>query len=106
MSRRMKFAKRKEDIEKVVEEVERAHEHVEEHHHHHDINDIIVALQTLVEALNARTSGLEDKVASQGREIAKIYKILSLIVESIAAREEEAKRKAILEALKELEEEK
>lgn len=105
MSKRMGFAKKKEDIEKVIEEAERRHGHEEGHHHHHDVDDAIVALQTLIDALNTRTSGLEYKVTSQGLEIAKIYKILSLIVEAMAAKDEEAKRKAILEALKELEEE-
>ncbi len=100
---RLSFPKKREDVEKIVEEVEARHEHEEHHHHHHDVEDAITGLQMLVEALNSRVSSVESRLTSQGYEVARLYKVLAHLVEALMADSEEAKRRALLEAIKTLE---
>jgi len=102
----MSFPKKREDVEKVVEEVESRHEHEGHHHHHHHhegFEEIVANLQLLVESLNARLSSLESRVSSQGLEVARLYKVLSHLVEALMASSEEEKREALIKALKTLE---
>jgi len=101
----MSFPKKREDVERVVEEVESRHRHEEHHHHHHHegFEEIVANLQLLVESLNARLSSLESRVSSQGLEVARLYKVLSHLVEALMASSEEEKREALIKALKTLE---
>jgi len=101
----MSFPKKREDVEKVVEEVESRHRHEEHHHHHHHegFEEIVANLELLVESLNARLSSLESRVSSQGLEVARLYKVLSHLVEALMASSEEEKREALIKALKTLE---
>jgi len=104
--KRMTLPKKREDLEKVVQEVQESHahdhhhEHGHEHHHHHvDIDEILYALDIQLNALTQRIRVLEDKVQRQQAEIATLYKILASIVEAIGAGDEEAKKKALARAL-------
>lgn len=105
LTKRLSFPKKREDVERVVEEVESRHESEEHHHHHHHhgVEDAIVSLQMLVDSLNARMSSLESKMTNQGLEIARLYKVLAHIVEAMMADNEELRRRALGEALRELE---
>lgn len=105
MSKRLSFPKKREDIEKIVEEVESRHEHEHEahHHHHHSLEDTIANVQMLVDSLNARLSNLEAKVSNQGLEVARLYKVLSHLVEALLADNEGDRREALIKALKTLE---
>lgn len=105
VAKRLSFPKKREDIEKVVEEVEARHEHEEHHHHHHHgVEDEIAGIQMLLESLNSRISDIESKLTQQGLEVAKLYKVLAHLVEALMAESEDARRKALTEALKALEE--
>ncbi len=84
--------------------MEARHGSGEHHHHHHGVEDIIVELQMLLEALNSRLTALESKVSNQGLEIAVLYKVLAHIVEALIAGSEEERRRSLLEALKVIEE--
>ncbi|MFZ8795260.1 MAG: hypothetical protein ACO2O2_15465 [Acidilobaceae archaeon] len=105
VAKRLSFPKKREDIEKVVEEVEAKHEHEEHHHHHHHgVEDEIAGIQMLLESLNSRISDVESKLTQQGLEVARLYKVLAHLVEALMAESEDARRKALTEALKALEE--
>ena len=103
--RRMTLPKKKEDIEKVVEEVQEthAHEHAHEHHHHHhhtELDELLYAIDLHLEALNQRVRVLEDRVRRQQIEIATLYKVLARVVEAcLGEGSEEEKRKAVARAL-------
>jgi len=101
----MSFPKKREDVEKIVEEVESRHRHEEHHHHHHHegFEEIVANLQLLVESLNAKLSSLESRVLSQGLEVARLYKVLSHLVEALMASSEEERKEALIKALKTLE---
>jgi len=109
--RRMTLPKKREDLEKVVQEVQESHahghhhDHGHEHHHHHhvDIDEILYALDIQLTALTQRIRVLEDRVRRQQIEIATLYKILASLVEAIGAGDEEAKKKALTRALAVLE---
>jgi hypothetical protein len=97
--KRMTLPKKKEDLEKIVEEVSESHAH--EHHHHAvggEIDEILEVYEIFIDSLRANVSALEAQVRSQRLEIARLYKILSKIVEACFSEDEEAKKKALLEA--------
>jgi hypothetical protein len=99
---RMTLPKKREDLEKVVEEVEATHP---EHHHHHeeDVEEFLAAFEYLLDSLNANVKVLESTVKGHTMEIARIYKILAKIVEACFTDDVEKKKKALLEALSALE---
>jgi len=99
---RMTLPKKKEDLEKVIEEVEETHP---EHHHHHeeDIEEFLAAFEYLLDSLNANVKVLESTVKGHTMEIARIYKVLAKIVEACFTDDLERKKKALLEALSILE---
>jgi len=96
----MTLPKKKEDLEKIVEEVSEAHVH--EHHHHHavggEIDEILEVYEIFIDSLRANVSALEAQVRSQRLEIARLYKLLSKIIEACFSNDEEAKKRALLEA--------
>lgn len=108
--KRMTMPKRKDDINKIVEEVEAHHHHEHEHHHHHhhehgDLEDAIAAMELLIDSLSAKVKGLEAGVKRQGIALAALYRVVAYLVEAVAAESEEEKEKALkkaLEALKEV----
>jgi molybdenum-dependent DNA-binding transcriptional regulator ModE len=61
-------------------------------------------MQMLLESLKSRISDVETKLTQQGLEVARLYKILAHLVEALMAESEDARRKALTEALKALEE--
>ena len=105
--RRMTLPKKREDIEKVVEEVaeghSHGHEHEHEHHHHHhhgDVDELLTVIELLLDSTNATVKVLDSKVKQQANEIATIYRVLAKIVEACMSSDEESKRSKLLEALK------
>ncbi len=104
---RMTLPKKREDLDKVVQEVsERHHEHDHHHHHHHhgDIDELLTVIELLIDSLNANVKVLETNVKRQAGEIALIYRVLASIVKACLAAESEEERKAALqEALRLLE---
>ncbi len=99
---RMTMPKKKEDIEKVVEEVaeRHGHEHEHEHHHHGDLDELLTVIELLLDSTNATVKVLDSKVKHQAREIAVLYKVLAKVVEACLASENPAeKREKLLEAL-------
>ncbi len=95
--------KKKEDLEKIVEEVEASHphEHGHEHHHHHhgDVDEVLTVMELLIDSLNATVKNLETRLNQQSREIARIYRILAYIVESLAYNDNSKKAAALKKAL-------
>lgn len=104
--RRMTLPKKREDIEKVVEEVaerhSHGHEHEHEHHHHHhgDVDELLTVIELLLDSTNATVKVLDSKVKQQANEIATIYRVLAKIVEACMSSDEEDKRGKLLEAFK------
>jgi len=96
--KRMTLPKKKEDLEKIVEEVSESHAH--EHHHHvaSEIDEILEVYEIFIDSLRANVSALEAQVRSQRLEIARLYKVLSKIIEACFNNDEDAKRRALLEA--------
>ncbi len=96
--KRMTLPKKREDLEKIVEEVSETHPH--EHHHHaaEGLDEILEVYEIFIDSLRANVSSLEAQVKSQRLEIARLYRILSKIVEACFSEDEEERRKALLEA--------
>jgi len=98
---RMTLPKKREDLEKVMEEVEATHpEHHHHHHHHEDLGDFLAAFEYLLDSLSANVKVLESTVKNHSFEIAKIYKVLSKIVEACFSEDKERRKYALLEAIK------
>ncbi|MEB3806657.1 MAG: hypothetical protein GSR73_03990 [Desulfurococcales archaeon] len=104
--KRMTLPKKKEDIEKVVEEVSERHGHEHEHHHHHhhgDIDELLTVIELLLDSTNATVKVLDSKVKHQANEIATLYRVLAKVVEAcLAAENREERRAKLLEALEAL----
>ncbi|BAA80957.1 hypothetical protein APE_1948 [Aeropyrum pernix K1] len=106
--KRMTLPKKKEDIEKIVEEVEREHHHEHEHHHHHhhheesDLEIAVKVLEDLVDSLSARARVLESRLDSHSIAIGTLYRVVAHLVEAIATDDEESKLNSIKNALQEL----
>jgi len=100
--KRMTLPKKKEDLEKIVEEVSETHEH-EHHHHHHaaveGIDEILEVYEIFIDSLRASVNALEAQVKSQRMEIARLYRILSNVIEACFSEDEDRKREALKEAL-------
>ncbi|MCX8195466.1 MAG: hypothetical protein N3F67_00040 [Acidilobaceae archaeon] len=101
MSKRIGFPKRAEDIEKLMEEISE-HEH-EEHHHHHHHHEEGGELRMIVDSLGAKVSLLEERLSSQGLEVARLYRVIAHLVEALATESEEERKRALREAIKALE---
>lgn len=100
--KRMTLPKKKEDLEKIVDEVAATHEHEHHHHHHHhggDVEELITVFEILIDSLNANLKSLEATVQAQGAEIVRLYKILSKVVEACFEDDAERRRAALNEAL-------
>ena len=107
MPRRMTLPKKKEDIEKIVEEVQSSHAHEHDHHHHHhhhhaELDELLTVLELLLDSVNANVDALSSRVSRNSLEIARIYKILGHIVAYLAATSEEQKRQHLEAAIAEL----
>ncbi|MEN2999269.1 MAG: hypothetical protein ABDH61_01655 [Acidilobaceae archaeon] len=104
MSKRLGFPKKREDVERIVEEVSAEHEH--EHHHHHEHehhHHEEPELRMVIDSLSAKLSLVEERLEAQSTEIARLYKVLAHLVEALAADSEEEKKRAIAGALAALE---
>ncbi len=103
--KRMTLPKKKEDLDKIIEEVESTHHHDhghehEHHHHHHGIEETVEVLNLIVDSLNANVRNLENRVTNLTLEVARLYKILALITQALAADSDDEKRRLLEEALK------
>ena len=100
--RRMTLPKKESDLEKVVEEVmethpELAHEH--EHHHHHELDELMHVVDTLLDIMNSRLRGVEERCASLAEDVKRLYKLVGLMFEAVYAKSDEEKRRVLEEAL-------
>ena len=110
--RRMELPKKREDLEKIVEEVEgreqasyhEEHEHHHEHYHEGELEDVVSVLELLIDSLSANVKTIESSVSVQADEIVRLYKVLAKIVEACGATSEDEKREALTEAVKLLKE--
>ncbi len=105
--KRMTMPKRREDINKIVEEVEAQHHHEHEHHHHHhhehsDLEDAIAAMELLIDSLSAKVKGLEAGVKRQGVALAALYRVVAYLVEAVSAESREERERALRKALEAL----
>jgi hypothetical protein len=102
----MTLPKKEEDLQKVVEEVmETQHDHHHHHHHHAEsLDDILHTIDVLMDTMNTRLVDLEEKTELIRKEIVNLYKLFGLVVEALAAENQDAKLKAIAEAKRILEE--
>ena len=102
--KRMTLPKKKKDLEKVMKEVEErtAHEHEHHHHHHHggELEELLVVLELLVDSLNASIETLKSRVSKNTMDIARLYKVVGLLVLALAAKSEEEKERHLKEALR------
>ncbi|MEB3851462.1 MAG: hypothetical protein LRS49_02620 [Desulfurococcales archaeon] len=100
--RRMTLPKKKEDIEKIVEEVSETHAHEHEHHHHHhhggEIDEILQVYEIFIDSLRANVNSLEAQLKSQRAELSRLYRVLAKIVEACFSGSEEDKARALSEA--------
>jgi hypothetical protein len=96
--KRMTLPKKREDLEKIVDEVSQTHEH--EHHHHHaeELDEILQVYEIFIDSLRANVSSLEAQVRSQRSEISRLYRVLAKIVEACFSNDNEAKARALSEA--------
>ncbi|MCE4624671.1 MAG: hypothetical protein F7C35_02245 [Desulfurococcales archaeon] len=101
--KRMTLPKKKEDIEKIVDEIHseeaHAHEHHHHHHHHAEIDELLTVLELLIDSLNANIETLNSRVSRNSYEIARLYKILGHIVGYLASDSAEDKRRHLESAL-------
>lgn len=97
---RMTLPKSRSDLEKITEEVQQMHEEEHHHHHHHhgEIDEALLVIELLLDSLNATVNTLQTRVKQNGLEIARIYKILSYIIEALASENEEKKLEALRKA--------
>lgn len=102
----MELPKKREDLDKIVEEIEEEHEHEHEHHHEHEhehehesVEDVVSVLELLVDSLSANVKNLDSSVKAQGNEIVNIYKILAYIVEACGEKDNIAKNEALKKAI-------
>ena len=79
-----------------MEERHKGEEH--HHHHHHGVEDVILAIQMLLDSLASKVEALEAKISDRDRETARLYKVLAYIVEALTADNEEERRRSLLEA--------
>lgn len=103
--KRMTLPKKKEDLEKIVEEVEETHHHEHEHHHHHhhgDLEDTVTVLELLVDSLGANVRNIDKRTTQLAEDLARLYRALSYVVETLAAQGEDEKRRALEKALREV----
>jgi ABC-type Zn uptake system ZnuABC Zn-binding protein ZnuA len=100
--------KKREDLDKIVEEVEsehhhsHGHEHEHHHHHHGDLEDAVAALEVIVDSLTAQSKSLEAEIRKQGTALAVLYRVTAWIVEALASESEEDRVRALKMALEEL----
>ncbi|MCE4627937.1 MAG: hypothetical protein F7C34_02145 [Desulfurococcales archaeon] len=89
--KRLTLPKKKDDIQKIVEEVEETHAHEHHHHHHHhgEVDELLAVLELLIDSLNANINTLSSRVSRNSYEIARIYKILGHLVAYLASEGEE-----------------
>lgn len=102
---RMTLPKTKDDLQAVIKEVEErtAHEHEHHHHHHHhggELDELLIVLELLVDSLNASIETLKSRVSRNSMDIARLYKVVGLLVLALAARSEEEKKRHLEEALR------
>lgn len=102
----MTLPKKREDLERIVDEVMESHQHEHEHHHHHhhhhggELEDILTVFELLIDSLNANLKNLEGQVSMQAAEIVRLYRILARVVEACFSGDEGRKREALGEALR------
>lgn len=99
----MTLPKKREDLERIMDEVMEAHEHHEHHHHHHHheegVEELLTVFELLIDSLNANVKNLESQVQMQAAEIVRLYRVLAKIVEACFSEDEATKRRALEEAL-------
>ena len=99
----MTLPKKKEDLEKIMDEVMETHEHHEHHHHHHHheegVEELLTVFELLIDSLNANVKNLESQVQMQASEIVRLYKVLAKIVEACFSNDESTKKRVLKEAL-------
>jgi chromosome segregation ATPase len=105
---RMTMPKKQEDLEKVVEEVmeihpEMAHEHEHEHMHVHGLEDVLSAVEVIIDSFNTRLRGLEKRVEDLASEVATLYMLNAKLFEVILSSNSERRKQALREAISILE---
>ncbi len=95
--RRMTLPKKADDVQKIAEEVMEMEAHEHHHHHHHggEIDEALLVIELLVDSLNATVQTLQTKIQQLNFEVAKLYRVLSYIVESVAAVTDSEKARAL-----------
>lgn len=98
--RRMTLPKKREDLDKIVEEVSETHEHEHHHHHHHveGLDEILQVYEIFIDSLRANVNSLEAQVRSQRAEIARLYRVLAKLVDACFSDNEETRKRALAEA--------
>ena len=100
----MELPKKKEDLDKIVEEVEEEHEHEhyhehEHHHEHENVEDIVSVLELLVDSLSANVKNIDTTVKAQGNELVNIYRILAYLVEACTNNDTSSKNESLKKAI-------
>lgn len=98
----MTLPKKKEDLEKIMDEVMETHEHHDHHHHHHHeegVEELLTVFELLIDSLNANVKNLESQVQMQASEIVRLYKVLAKVVEACFSKDESTKKRVLMEAL-------
>ena len=96
--------KKREDIDKIIDEVESLHSHEHEHHHHHhgSIDETLSVIELLIDSLSAQIKNLESALEGQARDVARLYRVVAHIVEALASKSDEERAAALRRALDEL----
>ena len=108
---RMTMPKKQEDLEKVVEEVmeihpEMAHEHEHEHMHVHGLEDILSAVEVIIDSFNTRLRELERRMEELASEVATLYMLNAKLFEVILTGDPERRQQALKDAISILEKQK
>lgn len=103
---RITLPKRKEDIEKIVNEVmERHPEMTHDHHHHeHDIHDLMHTIDVLFDVAHTRLSYVESDIRLLAKHTALLYRLLLLLAKGLILEDHKERKRIIEEAIKLLEE--
>lgn len=101
---RMTMPKKQEDLEKVVEEVMEIHpEMAHEHEHVHGLEDVLSAVEVIIDSFNTRLREVERRMEDLAAEVATLYNLNAKLFEVILTSDPERRKQALREAIEILE---
>lgn len=97
---RLNIPKSEEDLKELIEEISEAHEHEHHHHHEHAENEVVIAINVLIDAVNdlaSRLERLDKRIRSLEKQTLAIGKLQSLALKLLLMEQSVDKEKVIAE---------